>query len=261
MFSVYLNNDKPIVLVDCSYYIFHRYHATASWFKFKGVDIEPQKLSPEFIEAFTEHYHKDIEKIRKKFKTLKSNIYMCIDCLRCDIWRNEYCANYKGTRVHNNTFNRDIFDIFKTTINQDITQINFENMEADDVTAILHREIRNKKSNKKIIIITNDKDYQQLNDEYTDIVNLLKFKNICDGECYNLIMKCLMGDKSDNIPKIPKITKQKAIELSQNEEQLMKWLETTNNIKQYENNMKLMSFDKIPEHLIKNALSNLNIIE
>ena len=264
MFNLYLNNDKPIVLIDCSYYIFHRYYATTRWFKFRGVDIEPQQLSQEFIEAFTDHYHKDIDKIVKKFKTIKSNIYMCIDCLRCDIWRNEYCLNYKGTRIHTDSFNRDIFDIFKTKIT-DITQIQFKHMEADDVVAIIHKQIRNIKPFKKIVIITNDNDYLQLFDDNTEIVNLNKFKNISDRNTeqdieQHVIMKCLMGDKSDNIPKIPKLTKQKALDLIKDHDNLIKWLQDTNNFNHYENNMRLISFEKIPDELVKHALSMVNLV-
>jgi 5'-3' exonuclease len=266
MFDLYLNNEKPIVLIDCSYYIFHRYHATTRWYQFKGIDIEPQNLSQEFINSFTDHFHKDILKITKRFKTVKSNIYMCVDCLRCDIWRNEFCNNYKGKRVHNEKFNRDIFDIFKTKINTYITQIEFNNLEADDVVAIVHKQIRQKQPMKKIIIITNDNDYLQLGDDYTEILNLIKFKNICFRNTENnirehMIVKCLTGDKSDNISKIPKITKKRATELSQDEDELMKWLKDTNNLEQFNNNMKLISFDKIPEHLIKQSLLSLNIVE
>lgn len=265
MFNIIINDNKPIVLIDCSYYIFHRYHATATWFKHTKRNIQPEELSQEFLLAFEDHFKKDIVKIEKKFKTNSKNMYMCIDCLRADIWRNELIDNYKGHRIHNKNFNRDIFDIFKNNINKNITQVQFDNLEADDVIAIIHKEIRNRIPNKDIVIITNDNDYIQLNDAFTQIVNMNKFNDICQRnkeetiEKY-LMMKCLLGDVSDNIPKIPNINKRIANELCKSQDSLEQWLNNNNQAETYKRNMNIICFDNIPLHLSRNASTQLQFI-
>ena len=35
-----LNKNNNVILVDCSYYIFHRYFATYRWFSFQKINVE-----------------------------------------------------------------------------------------------------------------------------------------------------------------------------------------------------------------------------
>ena len=67
----------------------------------------------EFIIAFIKHFEADVKKLTRKFKTNKSNIVFCIDCPRCEIWRNDIYDKYKQSRIKKDNFNNDIFDLFE----------------------------------------------------------------------------------------------------------------------------------------------------
>jgi hypothetical protein len=49
-----IKKNNNIVLIDCSYYIFHRYFATMRWYKFQKdfIEIDVNKKAPEFSRAF-----------------------------------------------------------------------------------------------------------------------------------------------------------------------------------------------------------------
>lgn len=91
-----------------------------------------------------------------------------------------------------------------------ICTLSVDNLEADDIISYI---CSNFKDDEKIIIST-DQDYYQLIDNKTIIFNPVK-KQLIDKvyikEKFNvepknhLIAKCILGDKSDNIPKIPKL--------------------------------------------------------
>ena len=98
---------KPIILIDQSYYIFNRYYATYNWYSRRNeteLDYENINENSDFILAFFRHFENDIKKLLKKYKTVKSNIIFCIDCCRCDIWRNEIYPDYKMSRTKKNKF-------------------------------------------------------------------------------------------------------------------------------------------------------------
>jgi len=264
MWTIDINNNYPIILIDCSYYIFRRYFATKKWFKFKDIEIDPVDIENNdiFLEAIKKHFNNDIKKIIKKYKTIIDNIYFCLDCPRQNIWRNDLYTDYKSGRVQSDQFNKKIFDIFINKFNISISMIYSNKLEADDVVAIIHKNIRNY-NNKKIIIITNDNDYIQVIDDYTEIVNM-NFKNIIlrnkEISINNyLISKILLGDKVDNIKKIGKINKNDIKEIFKNNN-LNDWLQLNNLNEEYEKNMKLIDFNYIPIELINNLLETINFV-
>jgi hypothetical protein len=73
-----------------------------------------------------------------------------------------------------------------------------------------------------------------------------------DDAHVDLNFKAIYGDKSDNIPKIGTgITKEKAIALAKlSKNELNKYLVDNNLIDNFEFNMNLISFDKIPQKYI-----------
>lgn len=264
MWNININNNYSIILIDCSYYIFRRYFATIKWFKFKDIEIDPIDIENNdiFLETIKKHFNNDIKKIIKKYKTIIDNIYFCLDCPRENIWRNDLYTDYKSGRVQSNQFNKKIFDIFINKFDISIPMIASNKLEADDVVAIIHKNIRNY-NNKKIIIITNDNDYIQLYDDYTEIVNM-NFKNIIlrnkEISINNyLISKILLGDKVDNIKKIGKINKNDIKEIFKNNN-LNDWLELNNLNEEYQKNMKLIDFNYIPIELINNLLETINFV-
>ena len=72
MNNIILNINKPIVLIDSSYYVFYRYFATFKWFKMQKREINDDYNN--FFEYYSKHIDADIKKIQKKFKTDNNNI-------------------------------------------------------------------------------------------------------------------------------------------------------------------------------------------
>ena len=249
--------NKPIVLIDESYYIFNRYYATCSWFKRKNNELDHDNIieNKEFIISFFRHFDADMKKITKKFKTVKENIIFCVDCCRADIWRNVYYDQYKATRAKKNNFNSEIFAIFKNYIHQNQYQYcECDNLEADDIAYLLQKKCREEIEKSFIIIITNDSDYLQLYDPSVFIINM-QFKDLSlkinHTPKIELQLKIIFGDKSDNIQKIQYgLNKEKAINLAKMiNEDLIKYLEKHNILDKYILNKKLVDLSEIPENL------------
>ena len=75
------------------------------------------------------------------------------------------------------------------------------------------------------------------------------------------IYKALIGDKSDNIKRVGKITKTTADKIIQRPvNEIYEWLKDNELLTEYNNNIRLIDFNYIPEELINNLLSNINII-
>lgn len=249
MYNILFNYNKPIILIDSSYYVFYRYFATYKWYSMqKKINTYTEN---EFADSFIKHMQSDIKKISKKWKTEINNIIFCADCPRSQIWRNDIYTDYKSTRQHQQNFNQNIFSVFYNYIEKNnLNIINIDRLEADDVVYLIHNKIKNTVNN--IIIITNDNDYLQLICDNTDIVNM-QLKNIknrtkCINGNSNLYYKALIGDKSDNIPKVSStINKDLALQLSSyNKDSLENWLKERNLYDKFMFNLKLISFAYIP---------------
>jgi len=142
--------DKPIVLIDTSYFVFYRYYATLRWFTFRTRTADgkpgPAPESPtedaEFMAAFEKQVQSEINRVIRVYESCPENTVFCYDCGRASIWRmmigeggeiperwiveaeNELppgvvaevaetpCAFYKATRVTAANFARDIFPRF-----------------------------------------------------------------------------------------------------------------------------------------------------
>lgn len=248
------NADKPIILVDCSYYVFYRYFATIRWFIFQKKEFVMEDIveNDTYITSFVKHMDSDLKKICKKWKTDVNNIVFCSDCQRCNIWRNDLYKEYKGTRIQNANFNSRIFNIVSDYIKEkELKKIACDRLEADDVIYLMQNRLK-KICNNDIVVISNDNDYLQLADERTTIMNM-QFKDITLRGQRNaktdLYHKAIYGDKSDNILKIAQfITKDKAIEISQmGWDDMKKWLKENDLLDKFTFNMNLISFDNIPK--------------
>tara|TARA_B110000114_G_scaffold25268_1_gene24893 strand:- start:609 stop:1397 length:789 start_codon:yes stop_codon:yes gene_type:complete len=251
MFDITLSKNKTLILIDASYYVFYRFFATSKWYNIQKKEYTEE----EFNISFLKHLQSDIKKITKKWKTDINNMIFCLDCARTKIWRNEYYSEYKSTRVLNTSFNQNIFSVFYNFLKEKgICTLYCDKLEADDVVYLTHISIKNEFN--KITIITNDNDYLQLISDNTEIVNM-QFKNILTRTKLTtsksiLIFKALLGDKSDNIPKVGSgINKETAIKMANDENMLKNWLDKHNLNETYEFNLKLISFEYIPQELKK----------
>lgn len=262
-------NNKPIILIDQSYYIFNRYFASLSWFRRqtdKELDYDNLTKNDDFILAFFRHLENDMKKLIKKFKTTKSNIIFCIDCCRSEIWRNELFKDYKMGRLKKSNFDSQIFILFKTYIsNNDYNYCELGNLEADDITYLLQKKIKEEIKDYRIIIITNDNDYLQMYNERISIINM-QFKDISlritSNPMIELEFKIIFGDKSDCIPKIQKGMKlEVALRLAKtNEEERMAYLITNGLMDKYQLNKKLVDLREIPSKFVVEFNDKYNLI-
>ena len=263
---VSLNKNNNIILIDCSYYIFHRYFATYRWFSFQKIDVDINDIVENeiFINAFYKHINNDIKKICKFWKTKPSNIILCNDCMRSDIWRNDMYDKYKSTRTQKTNFNKKIFNIFGEYIKKlEIKSLSSDRLEGDDIVYISQKNIKDI-TDKNIIIITNDNDFLQLVDKNVLVYNM-QFKELkkrgFNDPVVDLLYKAIFGDRSDNIPKIGNsITKDKALTLAKmDEKDRLKFLRDNNLEEKFNFNMSLVSFEKIPKEHIENFNKNVVI--
>lgn len=265
-FDITVSSSNPIILIDNSYYIFNRYFATIRWFNnqhkedFK-IDHETIINNKEFIIAFIKHFEADIKKIIHKFKTTRSNIIFCLDCSRSLIWRNEIYDKYKQTRIKKDNFNSDIFDLFEEyLINNKFKICKYDKLEADDIVYLLQKKL----NNNKIIIITNDSDYLQMYSNNVKIYNM-QFKDLSLRINYNpsveLLLKIIVGDKSDNIPKIQNgIRKENALKIAlMSEIERNEYLIKMNMLDNFNLNKKLIDLNEIPEIISENFYKYYNI--
>jgi 5'-3' exonuclease len=252
-------NKNNIILIDSSYYVFHRYFATYRWFSFQNIDVAVENIvsNEVFINAFYKHINNDIKKLCKKWNTNKNNIVFCLDCQRAEIWRNDIYNTYKATRIQKTNFNKKIFNIF----NEYIKSLGFQylsqyRLEGDDVIYLSQKMIKKhldalNDTDINIIIIANDNDFLQLVDKKVLVYNM-QFKELVkrgyNDPKVDLLFKAIYGDKSDNISKIGAgITKEKALMLSNMLDiEREKYIKENGYEDKFRLNMNLISFENIP---------------
>lgn len=247
------------LIVDGSYYIFHRYYATKRW-------CSLQQTPQDFETSFFRHLENDFRSWRRKYIYL-NEIWFAVDCPRENIWRREIYPEYKATRAHAEDFDRDIFRRVFEYFDREkgrlmIRMIGHPRLEADDICYILSTKLPG-----QMVIIANDNDYLQICSTNVSVVNK-EGREIRERGCgdakKDLKRKILMGDKSDNIPSIcpgigPK-TADKLIALSS--EEFDAWLikkgpETRAN---YERNSRLIDMACIPGEYIDEVCAQENLI-
>jgi len=269
-----------LILIDGSYFIFHRYHAIKKWFEHQEKSEIPNDYlftdSPEFIEKYNKLFVMKIKELNKKLRIKKGEIvykYTALDCPRSDIWRTTLFNEYKSTRDNNN---KDISNIFKNTYKNDLFTksgidkiLKHKSLEADDCIAITVKMMQEKYPTIKIWIITSDMDYLQLANENVKLFDL-KFNDLTNKtKSFNnpekdLFYKIVMGDKSDNIPSIHPKCGIKTTEKYYNNKELLENKLNSNPIikKQFEFNQKLIDFNYIPKDLKDEFINtNLNLNE
>ena len=261
------DSNKSLIFIDLSYYIFYRFYALVSWYKKaypdEKLDIQNIMDNQIFVEKFKKLFIENIKKIKKKYNIENCIIIFAKDCRRNLIWRNKYYPDYKKTRDDKNiTFNPDIFlyvynEILPKYIDNKTTYVySIKTAEADDIIAIMKNYIRDKYSDIKIYIITNDHDYLQLADYYTYIYNLKGFDLKKKGKGLpeiDLGFKIIKGDISDNIKGVfkKKITNKTIFNIIYDKEKLNKQIdeEGIECRKRYELNCLLIDFKNIPKNI------------
>lgn len=252
------------ILIDGSYFVFHRYHALLTWCKHAQKDdmFNSPSESEEFIGKFRKTFVEKVKDIPKKLKLKESIIIVGKDCPRKDIWRMDIYPEYKGTRVNDDKFMGDIF--FGMAYNENLfieggakAILSCPRLEADDCIALTAKHIIEKHPDSTVWIIANDMDYLQLCSDKIKLINL-QFKYLKDGKNStgnsekDLFCKIVSGDKSDNIPPIhSKCGIKTAIKYYENPDILNKKLQENSKIKDVlERNKIIIDFNNIPQSLV-----------
>ncbi len=94
-----------MIIIDNSYLIFYRYHATRTWMSMAHKEIyQEYKDDQRWIECdiFREKYHKmyidTLSKIAKKYGARISDLWLIQDSMKDSLWRTKLYSKYKENR-------------------------------------------------------------------------------------------------------------------------------------------------------------------
>lgn len=263
-----------VILIDSSYTSFYRFFATKTWYSmankeefkeiedFKNYDWLNNKV---FIEKYEKMYLESIKKLVSAKVFNNSMIVFARDPPQATIWRKEEACNYKDGR-QDLTEKHNFKPIFKHTYqnlipswtekNDNMFELKQENIEADDIIALLCKYIKNNYKDKSIYIVSGDEDFLQLGDDNVYFAQYKKkkvFQLTKDEASLALVKKIVEGDCSDNISSIFKGLKVKnKKQLIENPEELQKYLDENKDIKKkFLSNQKLIDFNFIPDKHVK----------
>ena len=201
-----------------------------------------------------------IRMFRTKFHKKYGEIVLAYD--GNNYWRKEEFPHYKGQRkIRQNKDGKDwnrifgIIDKLKDEIRETFPYktIRLQHIEADDVIAVLTKKFH---TEEKIMIVSSDKDFQQLQ-RYDNVYQYtLKHNNllVCENPEEFLIHHIIKGDSSDGIPNIlsdddtfmDKNKRQKPCgkkKIAEIAEELEEWTDTDN----WKRNQILVDFNFIPD--------------
>jgi len=208
---------------------------------------------------------------RKKFSSEYGEIVICNDGRQ--YWRKEVYPQYKANRkkqrkssgVDWNEF-YDIMNVIQDEIvnNLPYKNIQINNAEADDIIAIISKHNYN---NEKILIVSSDKDFQQLQ-RYSNVYQYSPIKKdflICEDPENFLLEHIIKGDSSDGVPNIlsdddvfiqedkrQKPCGKKKIDSVKFE--LSEWTDSDN----WNRNQKMIDMNMIPEYIEKTIIEEYN---
>jgi 5'-3' exonuclease len=225
-------------------------------------------VSPEDGENFYLWKHMMINSIFNTIKRFQPNkVILAAD--KKGNWRYNIYPQYKSNRKEFRENSKIDFEKFLPIFNDFIEDIkntftklyvlNIEKCEADDIIAILSKETF---KNKNIIIVTSDKDMNQLlSNRKIQQFDAMNNKFI---ECLNprkdLDIKILVGDKGDTIPSVKKKVGVKTAEKILNEglDTFLNKPENKEIKTNWERNKILIDFNFIPEDIKKSIINTYN---
>lgn len=259
MKRIIVDKRLPVVMIDTSHFIFHRYFHTLEWYKKRGDVIVFDRLheNATFMSAFEAHLRSDVKKLCAKWGTTFAQFLFCIDCPKANVWRHAYMSGYKAQRVKNPEFNPRIFSkVYKLLRMLGAQTLFIDKLEADDIVYLAKAALRQRGWKQSVIIITNDNDYLQLKDYNTYIYNM-EGETIAHRGTGNpkidLKVKTIFGDIADNIPPIhPDISYQSALVLAKlSDDALVAYLVNKRCERIYNKNKKLVDFTMLPRIYVR----------
>jgi 5'-3' exonuclease len=256
-----------VLLVDTCYFNFYRFFATSQWYKCAYSDEEwvhePGYNWSEnelFWDKFKKMFLDTLAKFEKKLKIDK--VIFARDCKRKDIWRMPVFPTYKGDRDEKYkktnfqggaVFQRCYTEILAPLIdNKRYYQIKIPRMEADDIIALSIEHLDEMYPGSNITVISSDHDLLQLIRPNVVLMDakMKSYNHKSLGTKYkDIYMKCIVGDKSDCIPKMLKgLGPKTAMKLIEDNELLLaKFTEHPECFDIFSKNYLLVSFDNMPQ--------------
>ena len=219
----------------------------------------------------------------KKFR--KEYGEMVIACDSKNVWRREIFPNYKAGRKANRAKSEHdwdaIFSMLHNIKNEIKTflpykVIEIETAEADDIIATLikkNKRVIAPEHKKNVLILSGDKDFIQLHNEYVRQYNPVLNKFVGKGEEPSLYIKehILKGDRSDGIPNVlsdDNVFVEGRRQRPLSKKKINSWVEevfmtfTEEEQKNYDRNRKLIDLSCIPHELeekINNEFLNVKV--
>jgi 5'-3' exonuclease len=199
-------------------------------------------------------------------------VFLCVD--HKQNWRKKIYPDYKGNRSKNRDAQEDIdWNEFFANFQQFTDEckkyfpfyvLQIKYMEADDIIGIMCKHYEHVPK----VVVTTDNDF----------VQLLRYKNVkildpikgqyktSDDPLRHLKIKCLMGDRGDNIPAIkPRVGEKGAEKLADNPELLKEMFEIPELGEEYKNNykrnIKLIDMSRIPDVLYEKTIQTIQDYE
>lgn len=266
--------SKPIILVDTSYTSFYRFFATIRWYSFSHPE-EFAKVKADnkydwssnqlFMEKYEKMYLDSIIKLVKKKQFDNSIVIFCLDSPKEKLWRTQIQCDYKGDRadlslkhnfkpVFSYTYDKMIPEFIKSNP-ESIYKLRVEQMEADDLIAIIAMKLEKTSPTRQVYLVSGDEDFLQLGRDNLTFINYKAKKPLVltkEQAAQALREKIITGDTSDCIPSIfPKGKRAKKKEILESDEKLEEYLKANPDAKaQYETNKKMIDFKNIPKTFV-----------
>ncbi len=166
--------------------------------------------------------------------------------------------NYKANRVSEDLSDEEIdywtmFRVQKSVIIDAVSTlfpvvvVNHPDYEGDDT---IYQLIKNKKDTDEVDIISSDTDFIQILNEYPDSVRLYNpiSKKYRENTEYDYVAwKAMVGDKSDNIPGVPRIGKKTATKILLTDGELDRRKEDLNFLNAFNNSYSLIKLSEVDE--------------
>jgi DNA polymerase I len=199
---------KPVLyLIDGSSYIFRAYYALRHLSNSKGFPTNA-------VYGFTAMLFKFLKDYNPEY------VGMVFDS-KGDVFRNDIYPEYKANRTEPPEDLVPQFEkIFETVDAFNITRVQLEGFEADDLMGTIANEVS--KDNVDVVLVTGDKDFTQLVTEKITLLDTMKNKETGISEVvekYGVTPErvtdvfALMGDSVDNIPGVKGIGEKTAVSL------------------------------------------------
>ena len=170
-----------------------------------SVAKQEQKIDENFIRHLVLNTYR---MVKTKFGDTYGDLVICDDTSNC--WRKDCFEHYKANRKKNQDKSAidwsDVFGVMNVIRNEvretfPYKCLSVDRVEADDIIAVLSRKYH---TSEKILIVSNDKDFQQLQ-RYNNVEQYSLMKKqflVCDDPQRFLMEHIIKGDSSDGIPNV-----------------------------------------------------------